>query len=60
MKQIPLEKLADILDRNRNKPISDSHWKEIENDIAKLGKKYTEDAKRIIPTSEIINSQFNI
>jgi len=60
MKNISLEKLADILDRNKNKPISDSHWKEIENDIAILGKKYTEDAKRIIPTSEIINSPFNI
>lgn len=38
MKNISLEKLADILDKNRNKPISDIHLKLLSDNMTKLGK----------------------
>jgi len=60
MKNISLEKLADILDKNRNKPISDIHLKLLSDNMTKLGKKYIEDEKKSIPTQETINSQFTI
>lgn len=52
--------LIEVLKKNRNAPIPDSHWEEVKEMMIKNGKRFEAEEKALTPTAEDMQRRFTI
>ncbi len=55
-----LDRLAEILDRNRGAIIPEKHWNEIREFIENNHRRFVEDEKKLTPSFDLVNKAFTI
>lgn len=59
-KNMDLDKLADILDSNRDISISENHWRDIRNCVEQNHRRFVQEEKALTFSSEDLHKAFSL
>jgi hypothetical protein len=60
LKNMDLDKLADILDSNRDISISENHWQDIRGFVEKNHRRFVQEEKTLALSSEDLHKAFSL